>query len=389
MKTLLVMLVGVLSFSGIVSGASPTAGDGANPPAPAPAVELDYAALLPDPEFREVFARQMDAALRDYWSQDGDWHGDMMNDATGFAPSLLFKMHLATGEEELYRRAMTTCAFQQRMLGEAMAGQRELDADVMYGSNCFMAGMQYAQEETQRQQFRETLRLGLLMTFPMATAGADGEGAPLDVLAVATAAAFDFHLRTQDDAMLASAKSLLKVLERVATDDEKLLGRGFEAALTLQAYALALRATDDPDSLEAAERLIGLFSQREPSFFPMVGRAYYAAPQKYSVMMSSLMIYSAACWDLYLATDVQRYKQMVQHGLQALDRDFRLDRHYPSGISDEWFGGEMRTSPMFSHHVDVTGSSVTPVESYCVGCNLRVLEVMWDYSRDGMAQQED
>ncbi|MHC4194008.1 MAG: hypothetical protein ACYSP9_07520, partial [Planctomycetota bacterium] len=119
-------------------------------------IELDYNALLP--HYSDTFGTQLDLILNEYWSEDGNWKGDMMNDATAFAPMLLFKMYKKTGCEELYRRAMTTCDYERKLITEVMSGKAKFDLFSIFGVYGLLPCMQHAKAQPERDAAKTQLQ---------------------------------------------------------------------------------------------------------------------------------------------------------------------------------------------------------------------------------------
>ena len=127
-------------------------------PTPSPkTIKLDYQALLSKGEYVDVFENQLSLILDEYWSEDGNWKADMMNDATAYAPRLLFKMYAKTNQEELYRRAITTCNYQTKMLGKVVLGKQSLNMHSVFGVYGLLSSMKQAQTEQERATSRQLM----------------------------------------------------------------------------------------------------------------------------------------------------------------------------------------------------------------------------------------
>lgn len=133
-------------------------------PTPSPkAIKLDYQALLSKGEYVDVFENQLSLILAEYWSEDGNWKADSMNDATAYAPRLLFKMYAKTNQEELYRRAITTCNYEKKMLGDVILGKQTLNMHSVFGVYGLLFSMKYAKTEQERATSRQLMELVLAL----------------------------------------------------------------------------------------------------------------------------------------------------------------------------------------------------------------------------------
>lgn len=78
--------------------------------------------LLPDRQLPSWFVDTFGDLIDTHWDDSGDWSDDMQNDATAFAPSLLFAIDDAIGEGpgEYYQRALQTGAWEKHLVRDAI-----------------------------------------------------------------------------------------------------------------------------------------------------------------------------------------------------------------------------------------------------------------------------
>ena len=196
-------------------------------PTPSPkTIKLDYQALLSKGEYVEVFENQLSLILDEYWSEDGNWKADSMNDATAYAPRLLFKMYAKTKQEELYRRAITTCNYEKKMLADVILGKQTLNMHSVFGVYGLLSSMKHAKTEQERASSRQLMELVLALggrsllfdtkqsLFPAL------EGCECVSLPFVAYACLEFYEIEPQDAVLDMAKKLIQKHEEQFYDKE-------------------------------------------------------------------------------------------------------------------------------------------------------------------------
>ena len=251
----------------------------------ADAVELDYPTLLPKGQYVGIFENQMNLILSEYWSEDGNWKADMMNHATAFAPRLLFKMYAKTKREDLYRRAITTCNYQTRMLGKVVRGEETMDLHSVCGVYGLLSSMKHAKTEQERasstQLMKFTLTIGcntLLFDIgqPLFPDLQEYECISLPFVAIAC---LEFCEIERWTAMLETARQLIQKHEEQYYDKQTGLfwGKKFgewNSAFGLLALAKAYSVTKEEQYLHKAQEVINNLREHSMVF----GGVFYGEP---------------------------------------------------------------------------------------------------------------
>jgi len=354
-------------------------------------IQLDYKALLP--HYADTFGNQLDLILSEYWSEDGNWKADMMNDATAFAPMLLFKIHEKTGCEPLYRRAITTCNYERNLIAEVMSGKAKFDIYSVFGIYGLLPCMQYAKTQTERDAAKNQLQSliylidgAMLLDLDQALFP-DWKESKSIALPMAASLSLEFCETEKQPAILNMAKKLIAKHEKEFYDPNRGLFSGkhfgpWNSATALLAYARAYSATKDDLYLQKANTLIR--NLREGHVFAAVlfGDVSLDTVNNWSLNFSTLMIYIDAFWNLYISTGDQKYKDSVKRAIDFAVAEFTLSRAYPDGINDQWFNNQKRIIPFFSHDIRRIEGAKKVAPSYCLGCVFYMLNHIWNYNFD-------
>jgi hypothetical protein len=107
------------------------------------------------------FQSEFDAIFKNlnnnFWSEDGNWEGDMMGDATAFAPPILFQMGIENNDPALLEKARKTTEWEFNAIGQALqsilsggtpAAADGTDAliDALFGGPGLVEGYRYTGE---------------------------------------------------------------------------------------------------------------------------------------------------------------------------------------------------------------------------------------------------
>jgi hypothetical protein len=349
---------------------------------------LDYRTLLRRGEFVDVFARQFRLVMEEYWSEDGDWKADMMNDATGYGPRLLFKMYAASGDERLYHRAITTCRYQEKLLAEVLGGKTKFSVGTVGGVFCFLDGIEHAKTEEERKRYRDAMR-SLLSMAGSALLWNAGQSLMPDLKQVRSygtpilaTLVFEYAALAGEKEFLLMAKKLLETHEEEFFDAETGLfkGRhGWNQPAAFFALAKAYAVTREPVYLEKATKLMASLQKVNPVFTGVFfDRSALERQQHWSIAFSTILFYMKGFLDLYAATGDETYRACAKHGIQFSIDELLLSRAYPEGYEDRWWDGEKRIIPFFSHDIRVGDGARRVAPSYCLGCIFLALDHVWD-----------
>jgi hypothetical protein len=355
-------------------------------------IELDYKALLP--HYADVFGTQLDLILNEYWNEDGNWKADMMNDATAFAPMLLFKMHEKTGCEELYRRAMTTCDYERRLITEVMSGKAKFDLFSVFGVYGLLPCMQHTKTQPEREAANNQLQsliflINGAMLFDLDQAlFPDWKQSKSIALPMAASLSFEFCESEEQPAILNMAKRLIAKHEKEFFDPNTGLFWGpnfgmWNPALGLLAYARAYSTTREDQYLQKANALIENLKKASPVFNGVLFDSEILKKEKtWSFYFSTLLVYIDAFWQLHLSTGDQKYKDSVKRAIDFAIAEFTLSSAYPEGIRDQCFNNQKRVVPFFSHDAHRIDGAKEVSRSYCLGCVFYMLNHIWNYNCD-------
>ncbi|MCX5867807.1 MAG: AGE family epimerase/isomerase [Proteobacteria bacterium] len=107
------------------------------------------------------FQSQFDAIFKNlnenFWSEDGNWEGDMMGDATAFAPPILFQLGIASNDPALMEKARKTTEWEIKSIGLAIqsiisggtptaADGTDILTDALFGGPGLVEGYRYTGE---------------------------------------------------------------------------------------------------------------------------------------------------------------------------------------------------------------------------------------------------
>lgn len=355
-------------------------------------IELDYKTLLP--HYADTFTAQLHLILNEYWSEDGNWKADSMNDATAFAPMLLFKIYEKTGCEELYHRAITTCTYERKLISEVMSGKETFDMHSIFGIYGLIPCMKHAKTQQEKDACKNLLQSliylmdgALLLDIDQAFFP-DWKHNKSIALPMAASLSLEFYEAEKQPAILNMAKKLIEKHENEFYDPNTGLFFGkyygmWNPALGMLAYARAYSATREDLYLQKANALIEKLKKASPVFVGVLFDSEVLKEEKtWSLYFSTLLIYIDAFWNLYISTGEQKYKDSVKRAIDFAIAEFTLSSAYPDGINDQWFNNQKRIVPFFSHDIHRIEDAKKVSPSYCLGCVFYMLNHIWNYNFD-------
>ena len=400
------------------SGAEAAVADGESPasrrptPNDAQTLPFDGKALLGGEIYADVFERQVRLLWHDYWQEDGDWKGDMMNDATAFAPKLLFQLHRQTGDDRFYERAVATCRYQQRLAHGYLQGKRNSNIEILLGLYSALPYMQHVKAEDERERTRLMLR-NLLLTLAdgLSDTEIEGDESFIDVLALALMnalpadaelskdtirqwrskftllcawATLEFCELSQDRDLMKQAEELIAKYDRANYDAAK--GQltwsyneclSMEAGMAFMTYSRMYALTSEHEYLDRASEIVRNLRRNKILAGVFFDYAHVSVGDE-RLFLSTIMLYLEGFWELYRATGRQEHGDAVRRALDFAVSEMQLSKVYPAGIEDPWFGGERREVPFFAHHIEGKDGENVVSPDYCVGCNLMMLSHIWN-----------
>jgi len=360
---------------------------------PAAPLAVDGSAVMPNGEFIEVFEQQLNRMLAEYWQEDGDWVGDMMNDATAFAPELLFELHQVTGDQRFYDRAVATCRYQLRMFNKVAAGEATFDINSIAGVSCFLTYMRYAPHEPDCSNYRTaiatvingaglSMQIGAVQSLIPDAEKLRDIGLPLDA-----SMALQYHEIEPAPSMLTLGQMLIALHERDYLDPQTGVFRSprygdWGSALGLRAYADAFVVTADPSYRAKADTLIDHLRTYDWTF----DRIFFNPPRhrerrsEWSVYLSSLLLFIDDFNRLYDATGDPQYHDCARRGLTFITKQMILSDVYPEGTEDMWFDDSIRVVPFAAHDLGARAGRKYVKPIYCAGCQWYLMSAIWDFN---------
>jgi len=119
------------------------------------------------PRFQTEHDAILDHLVADFWSEDGDWEGDMQGDATAFAPRVLYAAGEERGEGRYAEMAGTTVEHEVALL-QAYLLTHVLTMDAVIGAPGLADGYEVTHNETWRALFLGGAAMGydMMVTDP-------------------------------------------------------------------------------------------------------------------------------------------------------------------------------------------------------------------------------
>jgi len=81
-----------------------------------PAAAYTVAPATDDFPHYELFDTVLNTLCDNFWQENGDWLGDMMHDATAFAPYVLINWGDEIGDEDLFHKGWTTVHWEDQCI---------------------------------------------------------------------------------------------------------------------------------------------------------------------------------------------------------------------------------------------------------------------------------
>jgi hypothetical protein len=348
--------------------------------------------LLGGEAYADIFEQQLRLLWQEYWEEGGDWKGDQMNDATAFAPELLFRLYKRTGDERFYGRAVATCQYQQRLASEFLLGKRKADIDLLFGLYSALPYMQHAKTKEERERVRLWMKTLLVV---IGTALSTDAEVPMEgfdrwrslLLPLGAWVTLKYCEVSQDRSLMQQAGTLLTKYDRQRYDASK--GEltptdygSLRAGMGLMAYAKAYAMTEEQVYLDRANLIVRDLRRHKVFGGVFFGKTRPLVGEK-DFYLSPMMLLVEGFLELHRATGRHEYHDAVRHALDFAVSQMQLSRVYPAGIDDRWFDGEQRVVPFFAHHLSEGDGRNVASPDYCVGCNLMMLNHIWDFHHQG------
>lgn len=341
-------------------------------PSTSPAVEID--------EYAELFHGVLDNLVTNFWSEDGNWQGDAMYDASVLAPRILYRYGYDQEDQDLIDKANRTVDRNVDLMMDAFTFQTPNFTEAFVAASCIGdATAYYSGEEHRFFPFAPVGFMGLWVARAVVTAETNPAGEyfgyvfTLGAYAYGTLA-FDPPSATMNCTSAAWAVDAIETANESfwieLTIHDKTYGAYhdpdpchpysepmslFANGSMFAALAYAYGETGDQSYLEKADALLASFDAILWDHQRGGYTAHLYEREKKSLSSNSAIV--GGLLDLYDYTGEARYLERAREVLDFIETDLVIrDWYHPDHI-------------ICAHHWEDVG----PVNHYCTGCNFGVL----------------
>lgn len=357
-------------------------------------------ALLPDHSLPWFFVETFDDLMSRHWNEDGNWEEDVQNDATAFAPELLFALDATIrkdsgeGPGEFYRRAYQTGIWEKNLLKDAVS--RFLQGgisdgeifDTAVGTYSFLACAQFglpADAGYCRSIMKPIIKVAnFFFLSPLFQWLGVFEGQEATLYSRLIFINLEYYKAFGQISYRDAAEKLARKLDRLANAEQGGLFEGnvfgWSQASPLVAYASLYQATLNETYLEKANRLIAALDRGYLFGKPDQTEAYWEfkhneleSNEEYWVLASSTHVqFLEAFTILAIATEDPYYLERANRFLEFAVQYLYIPYH---GDSD---------TPHFAHDLSWPVNQSYPAydeiqynDWYCSGESFNFLRIAW------------
>lgn len=337
---------------------------------------------LPFPFYAEEFEHVFENMVNKNWDESGNWRNDWgaVDDATSFAPPVLYRCAQKHRDEELKRRADRTVEYEIRLIDKIIGGDRNMRIITKAGGGqeALITGRQYYSRDLKNRTKIEIYSRGMaigasfvLICRPeMVEKSAVGE-----VWTISSIANYNFRLaeitgnKMEREIYKRLGEYLIKnILEKYWKEDTyggyykgdfygKKLPEGpvaFEQGMPLTALARAYKATSDNFYLNRAEKIKETLDK---NLWDEDRKGYFASVESDVKLLSGN---NQICRGYLLWYEVLEKESFVKRAEEIFD--FVVEDIYC--VEHVFFGHDTRNP-----------------DWYCSGCNFRTLDNLWIISK--------
>jgi hypothetical protein len=304
-----------------------------------------------------------------HWSEDGNWSGDMMGDASWFGTALLFEMGQDENNPAYTENAIKTAEWQLSLFksgGKELGKMKITDDSVSVIGG--LPGIFYAYKYTKRKDFKavmdQVLSLGcsLIKSKPENFIQAFG-GDTVVFLAGVSFAAYLYHQETGSEYMKKCSLDALKAADKSYWhEDEKYYGTlwDWSAGAMLLALSGAYRLTQDQFYLDRANALLdtvvkNLWDEKNGG---LITRQHFDL--KNAKVLSGNNLFVTAMIEWYKAVPDRKYLDYAEKTLGFIFSPALYDGTYPH-----------------HHWTQEKGRD----ESFCTGCHFHTLFNLYELKK--------
>ena len=313
--------------------------------------------------FEPLFTEEFDAILArlraDFWSEDGDWVGDMQGDATAFAPTVLYPIGEEREDAELIAMATATVDHEVSLVMDLVASG-VLSMDAVIGAPALAEGYRHTGDDAYRFAFLAGTTVGyelistqpeqfLPFVFDLATVY--GTGAYLCL----SAAELSGEAQYMDMALDLIAQANDEVWDDDAGMYEWTQVADWPQATMAMSLATAYRLTGEPAHLARAERVL---AGMEACCWDADRGGWWAAEDIPGKGLSGNNNMAWALLDMAAATGEAAYLERTRETLAWM-------------LTEDLYSAGERT--LYHHWYDEGTPDPGRADTFCTGCNFQAL----------------
>lgn len=363
------------------------------------------ATMAPELPFEPFFINAFDDLTQNYWDESGNWIGDMQNDATSFAPELLYRVEAYVGEEAapLYDWAYKTSAYEYSVIFNLIESLLKGNFEMWEIFDAAVGGYSFVScSELARGRRDDLCDLFLLPVLNLGTSilnsaiyEALGTFDEMSAVVFSRAAQINVQIyqSTGNEKYRKQAEELLEKMERLTNPDDNGFYEGsitgWSQASPMVAYSTLYAATGSEIALEKVEKIITLHDELFLFGEPGGSEAYWEyshidigsgngryvlAASTHVQFFESFMLLFEATGDEYFHTRAERFLRFGVNELYLEDKGARFDINL----------NYVRNIPHLTHDItwiegadDNTGAVLS--SDYCTGETFNFLRVYWRF----------
>lgn len=351
--------------------------------------------LLPDHALPGYFVDSFNGLMRTQWHHDGNWGGDFQNDATAFAPELLYQIDAAIDGSggPFYQRAYQTAEWESHLIDDAIkrffqGALTERDAfDIAVGTYSFLACARYGQPAEAKVCRRIIRPIINLANFAFLSGLFERlglfEGQEATLYARLAFMNVEYFYATGLATYRRSAERLVAKMEALADEDQDGVFDGaifgWSQASPLVAFASLYEATGDARYRDKADRMIAVLDQGYLFGTPGETEAYW------EIAHNDLQT-NEHFWVLASSTHSQFVEAFITMWAASGEAQYgeRAERFQEFAVQHFYIPNHGGTDPHFSHDIawpvgvtQPTSQTLRYNDDYCTGETFNFLRLGW------------
>lgn len=363
------------------------------------------ATMAPDLPFEPFFVSAFDDLMQYYWQESGNWIGDMQNDATSFAPELLYRVEAYVGEQAapLYDWAYKTSTYEYsvifNLIESLLRGNFEMWEifDAAVGGYSYVSCSEFARgrrDDLCDLFLLPVLNLGSnLLISPLYEAIGTFDEMSAVVFSRAAQINIQIYQSSGKERYLTQAEKLLEKMERLTNEDDNGFYEGsitgWSQASPMVAYATLYAATGNEDALEKVEKITAYHDELFLFGEEGISEAYWeyshidieSGDGRYVLAASTHVQYFEAFTLIYEATGNEYYHTRAERFLRFGVNELYLE---DKGARHDIYLNYVRNIPHLTHDItwfeeDNNHTGTILSSDYCTGETFNFLRIYWRY----------